>query len=332
MFSPLRSTCYGLTLACAISSTIIGFIAAFIDDPVVVRTRGFGLCLGVFSFFAWLWISILTAYHDHEPNPKDVLSRAPVHTTSYAIMVPPWLAFGIGLLVQAPRACSTETDDPAKCGLIVTSGLLSIVGAFLAASCIFAVRRSDTSANNGKPEAYAEYTPLRTALYALTLTATVLTSTFGLAAAPLDTFAPHLSAFGICISVVSLPGWIWLSILTSYHMRPDANQFLTRASTHFYTFVAMIPPFLAFGIGTLSQQSYNCNTTQYSDGSAPGWCGVTVVAGGLSLLVAVLSAATALAIQLSRAGTGLQRNVCLKSGDSAEKLGDDLVVSAAADA
>ncbi|KAF5325566.1 hypothetical protein D9619_009991 [Psilocybe cf. subviscida] len=330
MSSPLRSTCYGLRLVCS-SSTIIGFLAAFIDDPIVVRTRVFGLCLSGFSFFSWLWISILTAYHDHEPNPKDVLLRASVHTTSYAIMVPPWLIFGIGLLVQPSPACSKETNDSAKCGLTIISGVLSIVGALLAASCIFAVRRSDTNANNGETEAYAEYTPLRTVLYAWTFTATVITGTIGLAAAPLDTFAPHLRAFGICISVVSFPGWIWLGILTSHHMRPDTDQSLTRASTHFYTFVAMVPLFLAFGIGTLSQQSYNCNTTQNSDGLAPRWCDVTVIAGSLSLLVAILSAATALAIQLSGAGTGLQRNVCLRSSDSAGKPRYRLVPSAAVD-
>lgn len=34
-----------------------------------------------------------------------------------------------------------------------------------AGGCIFAVRRTNANANNGKTEAYAEYTPLRTALY-----------------------------------------------------------------------------------------------------------------------------------------------------------------------
>ncbi|KAF5325537.1 hypothetical protein D9619_009992 [Psilocybe cf. subviscida] len=313
----------------------MGFVAALIDHPVVVRNRVFGLCLGLFSFFALIWISVLTAYHDHAPNQMDVLSRTSVHVISYAIIIPPWLAFGIGLLVQASQACSN--NHRASCGITVLSGVLSIVAALLAASCIFAVRRSYINTNDGKT--FVAYTPLRTVLHIWTLLVAAGTGVrLGPELATKDTFAPHLRTFGICSIAVAVPACLWLATLQSYYMRPDTNRFLTRASTHFYTFVAMIPPFLAFGIGVLSQQSYNCNiapaTIRDSDDpeDARGWCSTTVSTGALLLLVALLSAATALAIQLSGAGAGLQRNVCLRRSGSEEQPRDGQVASGSVDA
>ncbi|KAF9556086.1 hypothetical protein CPC08DRAFT_107476 [Agrocybe pediades] len=140
----------------------------------------------------------------------------------------------------------------------------------------------------------------RKTFYGVVLSLLVCECAFAYGTAYLDGFSTLSHPFGILAGSFSIVSVIWKSVLLAFHNHPTSSHFLTKACVHFWSFLADVLIYLAFGIMILSQAPTECNFKTYSDGLAGFWCGITATAGTLGILVSVFCFKQCLRVGSSR--------------------------------
>ncbi|KAF8995099.1 hypothetical protein BDQ17DRAFT_1251030, partial [Cyathus striatus] len=70
----------------------------------------------------------------------------------------------------------------------------------------------------------------------------------------------------------------------SHNNRPTSTHLLTKASVHFYSYVALSLIWIALTIMIFTQTPYECNFEEYFDGSSAIWCGFSAASGATAAL------------------------------------------------
>ncbi|KAG7094540.1 hypothetical protein E1B28_005368 [Marasmius oreades] len=128
--------------------------------------------------------------------------------------------------------------------------------------------------------------------------------------------------FGIVACVVGFLTWVWTSVLMAWNDKPYSEGGLALSLTHFISFIVMSLIWFAIAIMHFVETAVPCQGSTFEfDGdyvvySSPSWCGETSVVGALSLVISILSGATALFILVSsRKVGGLQTKLVARDGE-----------------
>ncbi|PPQ76002.1 hypothetical protein CVT24_006559 [Panaeolus cyanescens] len=147
----------------------------------------------------------------------------------------------------------------------------------------------------------ADLVKLRTVFYSLVLgfgvVQTIISSFCGI----FDGFSDLRLLFGRIALGVSVPTWVWTSVLLAYHNRPLQSHIFTKKTLHLISFVLFAIVWLVIGIVLLTQAPTECDFERYSDGLAGIWCGFTAATGTGGLVLAILCATTAVFVHRSQA-------------------------------
>ncbi|KDR76879.1 hypothetical protein GALMADRAFT_138920 [Galerina marginata CBS 339.88] len=148
---------------------------------------------------------------------------------------------------------------------------------------------------------------MRTTFYRLILALALAQTALGSYMALVRGFIPNYRIIGNVAAYFSVLTWLWVSFLLTYSNRPNSTHKLTKVWAHLFSFISFVPTWLALGIMIFTLCPYHCDPSRSSGWDAPGGCGVSVAAGVASVLISILSAASAVVIR--RGGRALGENI-----------------------